>query len=103
MRTIDDIKEANRAAGQFFFSRKTMKFFASRVYPDVIECRDGTALFVTSEKQCFDDPTRVYTIRRAFPSGNVTTASGFGKYPSRHRAMVAARAYAEMSKEDDAA
>lgn len=96
MRTIDDIKEANRAAGQFFFSRETMKFFASRVYPDVIECRDGTALFVTSEKRCFDDPVRVYTIRRAHASGSVTTASGFGKYPSRHKAMVAARAYAEL-------
>lgn len=103
MRTINEIKAANRELGHHFFSRDTLRFFASRVYNDVIECADGACLFVTSEKRGFEDFTRVYTVRRAHVSGNVTTASEFGKYPSRHKALIAARAFAELKEDTNAA
>lgn len=45
-----------------FFDRDTMRFFRSRL------CYGGRIVagryFVTSEKACFDDPRRVYNLRR---------------------------------------
>lgn len=70
---ISDIKEANRKAGFYFFSRDTMKFFASRIDKQVYEGHEY-CFFVTSEKKCFNDYRREYKVRRFNKSsGDVLT------------------------------
>lgn len=66
---IEQIKQANREAGRFFFSPDTMRFFASRVLPTVY----GGRFFVTSEKRGFDDDGREYRVRVAFDNGEIET------------------------------
>lgn len=61
IRTAADLREAARRAGSHFFSRDTMRFWASRLH-SVYEVPDG-AVFVTSEKSSFDDPTREFRVR----------------------------------------
>lgn len=58
---VDDIKRKHRG---HFFSPDTMRFFASRLIQDVFPTNDGAVYFVTSEKACFNDPSRVYNVRR---------------------------------------
>ena len=48
--TIRHMMKANRAAGHHFFDPDTMKFWQSRVEPDIYECpTNGLIGFVTSE------------------------------------------------------
>lgn len=61
------IIEANRDAGQFFFSPDTMRFFKSKVQPVVVAGR----LFITSE-QFDDDSPRQYKVRVAADNGHVS-------------------------------
>lgn len=73
MYKIADIKAINREKGQYFFSRNTMKFFASKVLPYVYEGKGGI-YFVTSEKMCFEDYRRVFTVRKFYPeTGGITS------------------------------
>jgi len=58
--SADDIKRLHRG---HFFSPDTMRFFASRLIQDVFPTNKGVVYFVTSEKACFNDPTRVYNVR----------------------------------------
>jgi hypothetical protein len=55
--TIRQIKQANRAAGQYWFSPATMRFFKSRVLEGVY----GGRYFVTSEKG--PSGVRLYSVR----------------------------------------
>jgi hypothetical protein len=77
--TIADIRAANKAAGFYFFSPKTMKAFASKV-DRTAYAGPGGVYFVTSEQ--FTPSTgrpdpRKYTVRRFNrESGDVTTVSG---------------------------
>ena len=49
-----------------FFKPDTLKFFRSRI-PDTGYLRsDNSILFITSEKKCFNDFTRVYNVRLMF-------------------------------------
>lgn len=57
----NDIKRRHNG---HFFSPDTMRFFASRLIQAVFPTNTGTVYFVTSEKACFDDPSRVYNVRR---------------------------------------
>lgn len=75
--TINQIKAANKAAGQFFFSADTVRGFESRVESDVLWGR----YFVTSEAT-FDGKGRAFTIRCAEDNGHITTVGEFGKYGS---------------------
>lgn len=73
MYSIQEIKQANKEAGQFFFSPDTMKFFASKIINQVWDGPNGV-FFITSEKNGFDDPERVYTIRKFEPeTANIRT------------------------------
>lgn len=65
---MSEIKAANRAAGYFFFSPDTMRFFNSRVETGVI----GGRYFITSEQYDENSP-REYTARRANDDGTVET------------------------------
>lgn len=91
MLTIAEIKRRNHEAGKYFFSPDTMGFFASRVFPQVYDCRDGSAYFVTSEKRGFDDHNRSFTVRVFSPSGEVSTARQFNEFKSKPAALDAAK------------
>jgi hypothetical protein len=58
--SVDDIKRKH--AGHFF-SPDTMRFFKSRLIQDVYPTNNGLVYFVTSEKACFRDETRVFNVR----------------------------------------
>ncbi len=87
--TIQSIINANRAAGQFFFSPDTMRFFNSRVCRKII----GN-YFVTSERYNLKSPRR-YTIRRINEDGHVDTIGEFQQFASSREAYRAIRALAE--------
>lgn len=78
------VKEANREAGMFFFSRDTMLFFDSRVESEVIAGR----FFLTSEQ--FHDGTyhapRKFTVRVVYDSGRIGTIGGFNVWHSKAEA-----------------
>jgi hypothetical protein len=61
--TIADVRRRNGEAGRYFFSPSTMKFFASKVESTLYK----NLCFVTSEKKCFEDYTRVFHVRRYDP------------------------------------
>jgi hypothetical protein len=84
--TIEQVKRANNEAGSFFFSKDTMRFFASRVLPTIYKGR----FFLTTEKACFNDPTRVYNVREAMPGGDVRSAAG--PFTSKAKALKAMQA-----------
>jgi hypothetical protein len=68
--SISDVRTANAEAGQHFFDRSTMRFFASRVESALYAGR----YFITSEKTGFsDNGTRKFTVREAHADGRVTT------------------------------
>ena len=69
--TIEDIMAANEAAGDYWFSPGTMKFFACRVCPTVQHGR----YFVTSEKAPHNP--RGWTVREAQANGTIETVSDF--------------------------
>jgi hypothetical protein len=73
--TMADIRAANAAAGLFFFSRDTMRYFRSRVEGGPY-CGPGGVFFLTSE-QCgpHGRDGRSFTVRQFHPdTGRVTTA-----------------------------
>lgn len=93
MTTMNDIRMANIRAGQHFFDSDTMRFFDSRVHPEVFEGA-GDVLFITSEQFHGSDGRsnpRKYTIRRFHPAtGGVTSASEFQAFASLFDARAAA-------------
>lgn len=68
-KTISEVKETNKANGYFFFSKDTMRFFASKIESSLYK----NQCFVTSEKKCFDDYTRVYNVRKVKPNASIIT------------------------------
>jgi hypothetical protein len=64
--TISEIKEANKALGHFYFEPSTMRFFKSKVYPEIIHGN----VFITSEKHKDDDP-RLFSVRCAMENGSI--------------------------------
>ena len=75
VRSIDDIVDANNDAGGLFFSPDTMRFFNSRKMRGVVHVlAEKRVLFFTSEKACFDDYTRVYSVNVFDPeTGKIDT------------------------------
>lgn len=91
-RTVEDIKKANADAGQFYFSRDTMRFFASRVLGRVfVNDADPGAWFVTSEKGPHDDSLRRYTVRYADERGHIDTVGEFQAHDTPRAAYQAAQ------------
>ncbi len=92
MWTMSRIKQANKNAGQHWFSKGTMRFFNSRVSDKVYEGKNGV-FFVTSERMCYE-PThpRRYTMRIFDPeNGTVDTHGEFQDYKTAHIAHEAAK------------
>lgn len=79
--SIDEIKAANKAAGQHFFDDETMEFFDSKIESGVISGR----FFITSERFMLDP--RRYTVREVIGNdGRVVTASEFNRYETQEDA-----------------
>lgn len=71
---MSEVIEANEAIGHHFFEPDTMAFFESKVETKLFK----NQCFITSEKACFEDYTRVYTVRQVNERGAISTvARGF--------------------------
>jgi len=78
--TMQEVREANRAAGRFWFSESTMRFFNSRVETELIAGR----WFVTSEdngngrrytvREVADDGARIETVGEFMAHGDLAEA-----------------------------
>lgn len=88
MMTMQEIKQANAAAGFHFFDHPAMRFFGSRIHATVYP----GGFFVTSEQP--PHGPRYYTVRRAMPDGSIETVGDFCAYPTRRAAHKAAAAAA---------
>src|SRR5690349_2012625 len=66
--TIADIKRANKARGKFFFERKAMKIFFTRIETGVYSGK----FFVDSMKDSEEGP-RYYKVRCCHPDGSIET------------------------------
>jgi len=88
--TISEIRAINREKGFYFFSRDTMEFFKSKVFPDVFSAYERS-YFITSEKACFDNPTRVYKVRVFNQVNGDVRSADRETYPTVGQARKAAR------------
>ena len=80
---IEEIERANDRAGYHYFEPATMRFFDSRVLSGVYDGR----FFITSERFKMYEPRyrvdpRMYTIREAFPDGQIDTVGAFQAFGS---------------------
>lgn len=86
-----DIAQFNAEAGKHFFDADTMRFFKSRVlgvYQRVDASGQLHVLFITSEKKCFNDFTRVYSLREMSRDGSVTKILTVGQNTSYLKKLV---------------
>jgi hypothetical protein len=81
------------AFGSHFFDPETMRFFSSRLAPDVTIHPDRSRVwFVTSERSGFDRSSpRAYTVRAMYPGAVFTDPDGFGAFGSLRTARAAIR------------
>lgn len=93
--TIDEIIDANRAAGRHFFDRDTMRCFRSRVLSELYK-GPGGIFFITSEQ--FEDSQgrragRRYTVRKFNPKdASISSVGGFNKLTRSAAQGLAGRA-----------
>jgi hypothetical protein len=88
--SIEEIKRANTRSGQHWFETDTMRFFSSQVGSHIIAGR----IFISSERFEMPDPNlpgpRMYTVRIATDSGEVSDLSEFQQFHSASGAKAAA-------------
>lgn len=87
--TVEQIVQANRDAGRFFFSPDTLRFFRSRVSSRTYTAPDGTTYFVTSEQGPYGP--RRYTVRVTRDGKNIDTEGAFQAHRTAHAAHARAR------------
>ena len=66
--TMSDIRSLHKQAGGYFFSRETMKFWGSKIYPTVYKGN----LFVTSEYTGFERTHRAFSVRQFNPNDPIS-------------------------------
>lgn len=98
----DDIVKLNQVVGSHFFDSDTMRFFSSRVLSVCYPVRDGSTVFITSERRGLADNARGLTIRRAFADGRIDTVGGMGDYASRAATYRAAERVRDEIDQDPA-
>ena len=94
--TMADVKQANKNAGYYFFSKDTMRFFGTRIVSALY--KNNT--FITTDYTGFERNNRAYSVR-VFHSetGIVDTAkfsdgqSTFNKFSTIESAREFARSY----------
>jgi hypothetical protein len=84
---ITEVKKANKDKGQHFFSKDTLAFFGSKVYPELYTVA-GRQFFITSEDN-FNRTEKGYTIREAMPDGSIETLGEFLQYATKEKATFA--------------
>lgn len=91
---IEQIKERHTAAGFYFFSPDTMRFFNSKVHNPTHTGAFGIVYFITSE-QFDNDSVRLYTIRQFNPKTcEVDTYEEFQAYATLYQATKALKGIA---------
>lgn len=81
-RTMADIRLQNKAIGNHFFDRDSMRFFDSRIESGLLDNK----YFITSEQFHGSDgysESRKYTIREAKPDGKIETIGEFNSFKSK--------------------
>lgn len=104
LKSLSDIKRANKACGGHWFDRSSMRFFNSIVSKVVHPSpHQDRTYFVSSEQ--FDDSTpRLYSVRVVFWSGNmpgagnIETIGEFQKYETLAAAQSAAAKFAAQHR-----
>jgi hypothetical protein len=91
--TVHAIKQANKDAGQYFFSPDTMRFFNTKIASKRVY---GGRYFITSEQFDYNSP-RLYTIREAKPDGTIDDASEFQQFSTVEQAKRAAEKLARQA------
>lgn len=91
-----DVKQANKNAGYYFFSKDTMRFFGTRIVSTLY--KNNT--FITTDYTGFERNNRAYSVRVFYPeTGKVDTAkfpdgqSTFNKFNTIESAREFARSY----------
>jgi hypothetical protein len=78
-----------------FFSCDTLRFFRSRVDRLAYMVDNNTFYFLTSEKKCFSDYRRTWSVRKIARNDQggilIETIGGFGAYETKAQAFRALR------------
>ena len=68
-----DVKQANKDAGYYFFSRDTMRFFGTRIVSTLY--KNNT--FITSDYTGFERNNRAYSVRVFHPETRIVNTAKF--------------------------
>lgn len=82
--SIVEIQRANEQIRQYFFEPASMRFFKSRIYPEVFP----VGHFITSEKG--PNGIQAWTIRQCV-DGDIRTVGTFQAYATLHAAKTAVK------------
>ena len=85
--SVEQIRLYSLSIGHHWFSPSTMRFFGSKIYPDIV----GGRYFISSEKN-FDSTQRLYTIRVVTDDGTIDTVGKFQGFTSLRQARKALNA-----------
>jgi hypothetical protein len=96
-KNITEVKKANKAKGQHFFSKDTLAFFGSNVYAGLYTV-GNRQFFITSEDN-FNRTKKGYTIREALPDGDIKTIGEFLQYATKEQALFAIPFYIKQEQE----
>lgn len=91
--SIEDVKDDYRRGPGHWFSKDTMRFFASRVMEDAFDDENGHVYFVSSEQFRYMGrvDARRYSVRCYTREGrDITTVGEFQAYATRKSALAAA-------------
>lgn len=83
--TMQEVIEANKGNGNYFFSEDTMAFFGSAIVSELITVPDGQ--FFVTEEDNFDRTRRLFTVRRVSSDGSVNTEGKFLGFKTKQDAM----------------
>lgn len=87
--SMADVKELNREAGQYFFSRDTMRFFKSTIETGLLK----GGYFITGESQSGYASGRKYTARKVdYLNGSIETIGEFHSFSTKDGAKDAIKA-----------
>jgi len=101
MNTIstDQLARRNASSGYHFFDADSKRFFSSRIAQTAYCTDDGFAFFVTSERRCFLETSRGFTVRVAeTQTGKI--AGDFGGFLSYASGKTADRAAQRLAAFD---
>lgn len=81
-KNITEIKAANKAIDNHFFDADALRFFNSKVYPEIIHGN----VFITSERYDENSP-RLFTVRCALENGSIESVSKFQAFETKQQAI----------------